>query len=230
MTRFQIYPETELACKYTKPLYKIQNSEILVKYEEGFNMDTGKLNEQPMATYHSTTDKKSYVPVHFLKHTGRIVGQLKPQDKNSTRLQELSLNNTHFGAIHYNIHLDMKLDYKISRIFQEMSLTELETLHQLCELERTQILQSLALAVLKIPYAVIYCAVTDQTLLTTKEIFLWCYSRTKKVSPLYVFEHKRCYKRIRIFYKKKYILLIHSPEELIFGIQQSHMDQKIATM
>ena len=34
-----------------------------------------------------------------------------------------------------------------------MSLRELETLHQLCELERTQILQSLELAVLKIPYA-----------------------------------------------------------------------------
>ena len=34
-----------------------------------------------------------------------------------------------------------------------MSLSELETLHRLCELERTQILQSLALAVLKIPYA-----------------------------------------------------------------------------
>ena len=59
------------------------------------------------------------------------------------------MNNTHFGAIHY----DMKLDYPISRIFQEMSLTELETLHQLCKLERTQTLQSLALAELKIPYA-----------------------------------------------------------------------------
>ena len=63
------------------------------------------------------------------------------------------MNNTHFGAIPYDIHLDMILDYTISRIFQEMSLTELETLHHLCELERTQILQSLALAVLKITYA-----------------------------------------------------------------------------
>ena len=38
--------------------------------------------------------------------------------------------------------------------YQEHSwttLSELETLHQLCELKRTQILQSLALAVLKIP-------------------------------------------------------------------------------
>ena len=45
----------------------------------------------------------------------------------------------------------MKLDYTISRIFQEMTLSE--TLHHLCELERTQILQSPALAVLKLPYA-----------------------------------------------------------------------------
>ena len=52
-----------------------------------------------------------YVPVQFLKNTGRFSGKLKPQDKDSTRLQELSLmNNTHFGAIHYDIHLDMKLD------------------------------------------------------------------------------------------------------------------------
>ena len=38
------------------------------------------------------------------------------------------MNRTYFGAIHYDIHLDMKLDYTISRIFQEMSLSELETL------------------------------------------------------------------------------------------------------
>ena len=34
-----------------------------------------------------------------------------------------------------------------------MSFSETEALHQLCELEITQILQSLALAVLKITYA-----------------------------------------------------------------------------
>ena len=154
LTRFQLHPETELACTYTKPLHKTQYSETLVEYEESFDMNTGNLIVHPMATSQSTTDKNSFVPVHFLKNTGRIGGKLKPQNKVSTRLQELSLmNNTNFGAIHYDIHLDMKLDYKKSRIFQKMSLTQLETLHQLCELERTQILQSLALAVLKIPYA-----------------------------------------------------------------------------
>ena len=63
------------------------------------------------------------------------------------------MNSTHFGAIHYDIFFDMKLDYTISRIFPKMSFPVLETLHTLCELERTQILQSLALAVLKTPYA-----------------------------------------------------------------------------
>ena len=32
LTRFQIYPETEFSCKYNKPIYKTQYSEILVEY------------------------------------------------------------------------------------------------------------------------------------------------------------------------------------------------------
>ena len=146
LTRFQIYQETEIACKYRNPLYKSQYSEILVEY------DHWKIKFDPYATGHPLNEGTSYIPDNFQKSTGQTGGKLKPQDRRSTRLQELSLmNNTYFGNIHYDIHLDMKLDYTISRIFQEISLSEIETLHQLCELERTQILQSLALAVLKIP-------------------------------------------------------------------------------
>ena len=117
-------------------------------------MNTRNSIVHQMATSHSYTDENSYVSVKFQKNAGRNGGNLKPQDTESTRLQELLLmNSTCFGAIHYDMHLDMKLDYKISRVFQEMSLSELETVHQLCELEITQILQSLALAVLRIHYA-----------------------------------------------------------------------------
>ena len=42
------------------------------------------------------------------------------------------MNNTYFGAIHYDIHLDMKLHYTKSRTFQEISQSELETIHPLC--------------------------------------------------------------------------------------------------
>ena len=48
LTRFQIYPETELACKYKKPIYKTQYSEILVEYEHGFDMNTGHLIVDPI--------------------------------------------------------------------------------------------------------------------------------------------------------------------------------------
>ena len=204
LTRFQIYQETELACKYRNPLHKTQYSEILVEYEKGFDMTTGKTKVDPYATSHPPNEGTSYIPVHFQKNTGQPGGHLKPQDDQSTRLQELSLmNSTYFGNIHYDIHLDMKLDYTISRIFQEMSLSELETLHQLCELERTQILQSLALAVLKIPYAGYLLSGNRSNFLDYEGNILWFYTCTKKVSPLYVFEDKRCYKRIPIFYKNK---------------------------
>ena len=126
-------------------------------YEKGFDMNTGNLIVHSMATSHSFTDENTQEKLQkkFQKNTGQIGGKLKPQDPESTQLQELSpMNSTHFDAIHYDIHLEIKLDYTISRIFQEMSLSEPETLHQLCELERTQILQSLALAVLKTPYTV----------------------------------------------------------------------------
>ena len=49
VTHFQIYQETELACKYTNPLYKTQSSEILVEYEKGFDMTTGKVKSDPYA-------------------------------------------------------------------------------------------------------------------------------------------------------------------------------------
>ena len=97
----------------------------------------------------------------------------------------------------------MKLDYTISRIFREMSLSELETLHQLCEFERTQILQSLILAVLKVPYAGYLLSVNRSKFLDYGGNILWFYTCTKKVSPLFNFEGKRCYKSIPIFNKPK---------------------------
>ena len=134
LTRFHVYQETEFACKYSNPLYKTQYSEKLVEYEKGFDMTTEKIKFDPYATSHPINEGTSYVPVKFYKSKGQPGGKLKTYDGESTRLQELSIiNNTYFGAIHYDILLDMKLDYTISRIFQKMSLSELETLHQLCE-------------------------------------------------------------------------------------------------
>ena len=60
-------PRNEHACKYSKPLYKTQHSEILVEYEQGFDRNTGKSIKLPMATHHSTSDENSFIPVNLLK-------------------------------------------------------------------------------------------------------------------------------------------------------------------
>ena len=231
LTRFQIYQETEFACKYTNPLYKTQYSEILVEYEQGFDMTTRKIKIDPHAIAKFKHDGKPYTPVNFQKSTGQPGGKLTPIDRKSTRLQELLLmNTTYFGNIHYDIHLDMKLDYTISRIFQEMSISELETLHQLCELERTQILQSLALAVLKTPYAGYLLSGNRSNFFIMKETFYGFILAPKKYHRCTFLKINVVTKEYQYSTKTKYILLTHSQEEHIFGIPQSHVDQKIATL
>ena len=127
------------------------------------------------------------------------------------------MNNTYFGATHYDFHLDMKLYYTISRIFQEMSLSELETLHHLCELERTQILD-------------ICCQKIDQILKTTKEIYHGITHVRKKCHHYMYLRTKDVTRESPFSTKIKYILLTRFLEEHIFGIQPSHVDLKIATM
>ena len=56
LTRFQIYQETELACKYRNPLHKTQYSEILVEYENGFEHDHWKNKSRPIR--HKSSPKR----------------------------------------------------------------------------------------------------------------------------------------------------------------------------
>ena len=230
LTRFQIYQETEFACKFANPLYKTQYSEILVEYEQGFDMTTEKIKVIPHATAIFKNEGKPYTPVNFRKYNNHPGGKLTPIDSKSTRLQEISLmNTTYFGNIHYDIYLDIKLDYTISRIFQKRSLSELETLHQLCELERIQILQSLALAVLKLPYAGYLLSGNRSIVLDYEGNILWFYTAPKKYHPYTFLKINVVTKEYPNSTKTKYILLIHFQDEHIFGIPQSHVDQKLAT-
>ena len=56
---------------------------------------------------------------------------------------------------------------------------------------------------LKIPYAGYLLLSNRSNFIDYEGNILWYYTCTKKVSPLYVFEDKICYKRIPIFYKNK---------------------------
>ena len=232
MLRFQIYTETGLAFKYNKPVYKTQYPEFFVEYEQIFDTHTGKLiTIQHAAHQLLTNDKNPFISVHLLKNTGQTGGKVKPQHEDSTRLPDLSLmNDTYFGAIHCDFHLDIKLDYTKSRIFQEMSSSELETLHHLCELERTQILQSLALAVLKIPCTGYLLSENRSNFIEYEGNILWFTLVPKKYHPYTFLKIKNAIKVSQYSLKTKYNLLTNFHAELIFGIQPSHLDQKAVTM
>ena len=67
---------------------------ILVEYEKGFDMTTGKIKIDPYATGHPPTRRNINIyQLIFKKSKGQPGGHLKPHDTRSTRLQELSLMN-----------------------------------------------------------------------------------------------------------------------------------------
>ena len=82
LTHFQIYPETELACKYNTSLYKTQYAESRVKYEQGFVLNTGKLITFQNLTHHlSNRDGMSYTPVTLLNTYEELVANLNHKTK-----------------------------------------------------------------------------------------------------------------------------------------------------
>ena len=89
-------------------------------------MKSCKLLHDMTQKYQNKEDGNSYIPVTFYKNTDNTGGKIPPE-KNYQEL--LLMKNTYFGAIHYDIHLDMKLENTISTISQEMSFYKLETLH-----------------------------------------------------------------------------------------------------
>ena len=88
LTRFQVYPETELACEYNKPLSKTQNLEILVEYDQVFDLNTGRLIIHPHATHYSTSDENSYIPVNLLRTQETLV------EKKTTRQRQYTFTRS----------------------------------------------------------------------------------------------------------------------------------------
>ena len=73
LRRFQVYQETEFACKYSNPHYKTQYSEILVEYEKGFDMTTGKIKFDPMPQIILLTKEHHTSQLTFIKAKVNLV-------------------------------------------------------------------------------------------------------------------------------------------------------------
>ena len=57
----------------------------------------------------------------------------------------LNVSNN-FATLDYDAHINTKIDFTINHVFKSMTVQELNTLHTICELERTQLLTILAMS------------------------------------------------------------------------------------
>ena len=58
----------------------------------------------------------------------------------------LNVSNN-FATLDYDAHIHTKIDFTINHVFKSKTVQELNTLHTICELERTQLLTILAMSV-----------------------------------------------------------------------------------
>ena len=55
-------------------------------------------------------------------------------------------SSNNFATIDYEAHMKTKIQYSIYHVLKAMLVGELNTLHTICELERTQLLTTLAMS------------------------------------------------------------------------------------
>ena len=83
---------------------------------------------------HSIIDQTTYRKIQF--------------DTSNQKYKFPSLNvSNNFATLDYDAHINTKNDFTINHVFKSMKVQELNTVHTVCELERTQLLTSLAMSV-----------------------------------------------------------------------------------
>ena len=123
--------------------------------------------------------KKQLKSLKLKRNNRQIGGKVSHKNSESTRLQQLSLmNHTVLGAVSYDIHLNMKLGFFISRIYQEISLSEFETLYHLCGSKTAQILYHSRLK--KNLYAGHLLSGNRSVFIEYEGNIIWCKTCTKK--------------------------------------------------
>ena len=124
-----------------------------------------------------------------------------PENRDSTRLQELSLTKT---LVRSYMTFASKWNSTIPLViffFLEKSLSEHGTIHPLRELKRIPMLPSLAPAVLKLRYLGYFSQATDQVLLITRKTIFGSIHAHKNLTAICI---RRCYWRVPILYKIKH--------------------------
>ena len=105
-----------------------------------------------------------------------------------------------FATVDHDAHIITKIDFTIIHVFKSMTVQELNTLHTVCELERTQLLTILAMSAENPQLDGFLLTGNRSNFLYVEGSTAWLYDCPHFISPLY--KADKCFDRIPIHYRK----------------------------
>ena len=178
-----MYNKPQSLCNSNNIVYPSPYDTLYVEFTGGFNMNTGEALE-PLPTINRITKLPN------------------------SSISSLNISRT---EIDYEAHLNTKFDYYQYTNFRRLQLSEINTIQQTCELERSLKNTQLAYSRLSPKLDGFLLTNNRSMFLETNDNVAWLYHCPKFYSPLQV--RDTCYDRIPVLYKKKFALSIQLSKE-----------------
>ena len=125
----------------------------------------------------------------------KISGKIQLDTSNKKYIfPALNITNN-FATLDYDAHINTKIDFTINH-FKSMTVQDLNTLHTVCELERTQLLTTLAMSVRNPQLPGFLLTGNRSNFLYVEGSTAWLYDCPHFISPLY--RADKCFDRIPI--------------------------------
>ena len=129
-----------------------------------------------------------------------ISGKIQFDNSNQNKkFPAINISNN-FATIVYDAHINTKIDFTINHVFKSMTVQELNTLHTVCELERTQLIRILAMSVENPQLAGFLLTGNRSNFLYVEGSTAWLYDCPHFISPLY--KADKSFDRIPIHYRE----------------------------
>ena len=190
--KIKVFPESYELCGKPERLFKTNFESLFVTYQGGFAMPGGELRtkEHAFNAYQFSIDNSGQVSYSSLSFS----------KSNDQWIVAEPWHTVGADEIDYELHLGTKLDYIMHFNAKQLRHSEMTLLPSQCELERTQMLTILMLAMQNTRLAGYMLTGNRSMFLDTDGSVAWLYHCPKFLSPLKVLD--KCYDRIPIMLER----------------------------
>ena len=188
---FEVFPQTESIC--TQQIYTLHPTNFATLYvrieDGGYNMNTGEAIGQPTAF--SRNYQYATVPANTVNQE-RILNQ--PQEPETLLLTPREFENVPTEKIDYVLHAQLAREYIFFKSNQVLHNVERNLIKRLCEQDRLNILQTLAIARHDPKQAGYMLTGNHSKFLSVDHTNAWLYTCSLQLSP--ILATKNCYDMI----------------------------------